>query len=329
MSNNKKNILHISSTPLVGAPGKINKYINMDGEFSSSHFILQDYPKRLAYIFLNNSILFDINCKELVYLYDKKIEEADIIHIHNGIDEYSIMSIDRLNRKSKKIFHVHSPLREGPLYSEVIEKYPFKFDAKVVVCHIHPRLYREYIPVPNLIDAYPSYNFNPDCIPKLLFTPSHNQIKYNRFGNKFSENIIPTLEKLDKAQKIEWITPQAVISPNALISFRRYCQISIDEIVTGGFHQVSLESLCCGNVTINNSDFFSRKLFELIFCSREEIPFIIANDDNLCEVIENIVTQKDKIKDIQYKSYSFYKKYLLPEKLVKKFIDIYHGVLLG
>ena len=38
------NIIHISKTPLVGAPGNISHYLNCDEGFQSTHFMLNEYP---------------------------------------------------------------------------------------------------------------------------------------------------------------------------------------------------------------------------------------------------------------------------------------------
>ena len=80
------NIVHLSKTPLVGAPGTLSKYLNYIDNINSIHFTLNEYPEQLKYFFTRNSIHLNLKNKLLYDLFQEKVKQANIIHIHNDID---------------------------------------------------------------------------------------------------------------------------------------------------------------------------------------------------------------------------------------------------
>lgn len=322
-----KKIVHLSQTPLVGAPGKISKYLNYDENFRSVCFIFSDYPGVLANFFLENSIVVKKEDSLIYNYFIECVEQADIIHIHNDINDDVRKIILNYGGMAKKIYHVHSVIREGPLYCRKYLEFDFEIIQKIVVSHIHTRLYPDFLPVPNLIDAYPSVELYKNNKPKILYSPTHNRNEDLRYGNKFTKNILNSLNRLNNSGKAEVIFVEKPISPGALLSLRRNMHISIDEIATGGFHQVSLESLCCGNVTINNADYFACGMFSNIISNGIFPPFYRCNDDDLIEKIIEIVDDNDILVDLQKRSYEYYRQYLVPDKLINVFKDIYKEIL--
>ena len=81
-----KTIIHLSNTPLVGAPGKVSYLCNENG-YDSLSIAFSDYPekRKLNNKFLSHSILWDKNDTGMCSILRSKIQHADIIHIHNVI----------------------------------------------------------------------------------------------------------------------------------------------------------------------------------------------------------------------------------------------------
>lgn len=317
------NIIHISKTPLVGAPGNISHYLNCDEGFQSTHFMLNEYPGPLRGLFSKNSIKVDYDDSLVFRYFINKIKSADIVHIHNDIDDKTIELLSDYSGAAEFIYHVHSPLREPPLFCDVTERLPFDFKRKLCVAQVYPRLYDKYTMVPNIIPHNGVKNISNNQKLVILFSPTHKRTKNMRFGGKYSEGMSNFIDKIQLNENIELWQPEKPISPFALISIRENADISIDEIATGGFHQVSYEGLACGNAVINNSDYFSKQNFATAIGADELPPFVSVDDDSICEVIDHCLSDRIWLENIKKMSIEYYKKYMMPQKMVKIFEKIY------
>ncbi len=302
-------ILHLSKTPLVGAPGKLAKFLRNNLNVESFHYCEHDYPGELKNIFLSESICLNSN-DQLFHVLAEKIKMADVIHVHNDVSAKIVELIKKCASKNARyIYQVHSPLKEGPNFIDLSEHSSLKFDRKLVVSQYHPRLYVDYTPVPNVIDFDGELNLIRDNeIPRVIFSPAHTRTG-GRWNDKVSPNLTKVLSYLDELGDISLINP-GKLTPRALFEIRKSCHITIDEIATGGFHQVSLEGLAAGNVVINNSDFISTYYFEALSKGSSSSPFYTMNESNCYERIKELIFDKEKIRHYQRSSKSYFEKYL-------------------
>lgn len=317
-------ITHISKTPLVGAPGNISHFINLQENFESIHIFLEDYPNHLKNFFTNNSFLWDEkNIYKTKYLMNQ-IEKSDVIHIHNEISEHFQKLILKLNSKCKKVYHVHSFLREGPLFAELSESFLFSFDKKCCVNQLHPRLYSKFFPLPNIIEYKPRFIPNKNSKFSILFCPTHKGS--GRYGTKFSAQTTITLEKLSNSGNFEIINPP-YIPPLLLSEFRRHSNFVLDEIATGGFHQASLEALSSGSIAINNADYFAKDFYARSIKASECPPFLQCSDDSLYDILISMKDNKEHIYELQKKSYDYFNNFMRPERLINFYTNMYKELL--
>ncbi len=323
MLNEGLRIVHISPTPLVGSPAKIAIAQRMRGSISS-HIVLADYPAKgaLANKFIDNSIVFTDFTKRTI---ERLVSEADIIHIHNSLSDERARWIYGLNQTAKFVYQVHSPLREGPLYVSRVSESGLPFCAHLVVAQYHPRLYPDFIPVPNIVveDSGGTLRSGLEKL-RVLYSPTHT--RGGRWNNKYSQGLEDACRSLEKVGKIELVFPREAVHPRALLEVRRSCHVSIDEISTGAFHQVSLEGLCAGNVVINRADFFSKKIFSK-FSQNEMPPFLYADDATIGDLLLRMAEDTDETVRLQKASLDYFKRYLSPELQVRAYEDVYESIL--
>lgn len=315
------NIVHIAKTPLAGSPGRLSEELNKIDNVYSSSFIERDYPGELSGKFLGNSISLDKNSLSILV---NKIKSADVCHIHNDLSSETINIILSNANHCKFIYHVHSPLREGPLFFNNYKALGIDFSHNLVVAQYHPRHYQDFIPIMNIVP------FKQNNIPcpisdkvRILFSPSHVRTG-GRWNDKTSQALEQALTLVNQRSDTEVIIP-GKLSPSALFELRRTCHITIDEIVTGSYHQISLEGLAAGNVVINNSDNLSNLFLEMISCADSPPPFMNCNNTNIVQELTNLLDNKDELVKQQKQSLHYFKEYLQPAKSAHRLMDIYRG----
>jgi hypothetical protein len=227
---------------------------------------------------------------------------------------------------AKFVFHVHSPIKEGPLYVERSENMGIDFDLRLVVAQYQPRMYPDFIPVPNVVAVPPSVSYREEGQKlRLCFTPSHS--RGGRWNAKTNESFDFAMKVVGAMKNVEVVSPASPVAPSTLLAMRRLSHASIDEIVTGAFHQVSLESMVAGNVPINGADFFSVASFMDSFgCVREEVPFVRASPQDLVEVIASLAGDVKATRAAQEKSYDFACKYMGATNVSNIFKGVYDSL---
>ena len=94
-------ILHLSHTPLVGAPGRICRALNMLPEVSARWAVLDSTVGNYNKIAFDLDLCWDNNKDEIIYL----AERADVIHLHNYIGletrDFSPLDFNMMWRRNK------------------------------------------------------------------------------------------------------------------------------------------------------------------------------------------------------------------------------------
>lgn len=271
-----------------------------------------DYPSRgpLAGKFVDRSILHSNFTLPLI---EQSLIEADVIHVHNFLLPDVTRWVRSLNASALYVYQTHSPLREGPLYVAHSGDYGFEYQRKLVVGQHWGRLFPDYLPVPNLILDTPS------CRPRehgqrlrVMYSPTHSH--QGRWTDKRNQALDRTLTSMAAAGAIELIQPDEPVHPHTLMQIRRTCHVTVDEISTGGFHQVSLEGLCAGTVVINRADYFARQTFAG-FCDGEPPPFVYADEVTISRVLQDLANDVDATVAHQSRSVGHFRKYCDPLRL--------------
>jgi hypothetical protein len=262
-----------------------------------------------------------------VGLAERLISNAEIIHIHNDLPLDLAIRFLEMAPAAKWVYHVHSPLREGPLFTRRDLELPFVFSAKLVVAQYQPRLYPDFLPVPNIVDALPN------CAERaigetlrVLFSPTHER-GGGRWNDKGSAATLETLHSLAKAGSIEFVIPKDPLSPSCLMALRRSTHVSIDEVITGAFHLISLEGLCAGNAVLNGADFLSNMTLMSSIGADEPAPFRRVGQHDLRENLLELASDPELTAKLQRASKEYFERWLLPSRLVDRYLSIYERVL--
>lgn len=303
-------VVHLSPTPLVGAPGKIawaQRSIGID----SASIIYRDYPSKgpLSGKFIDNSVIYS---GENQAFCDYMMSRADIIHIHNFLPPGVVSDVASRCSGAKFVYHAHSPLREGPLYGERSDV-QLPYDLKVYVGQYAGRFYNDFVALPNVIVDTPSLRLRqPGEKLRVMYSPTHSNS--GRWNSKHSPELDEAIKALEKTSMVDVVFPGKPVPPNVLLQMRRTCHVSIDEIATGGFHQVSLEGLCAGNVVINRADYFSKYVCSG-FSDGVFPPFKYSDGNDIFNVLLSLADSVEETARLQQESYNYFSKYMGWERL--------------
>jgi hypothetical protein len=300
--------------------------LNRYTEYEAALIVGQDYPKPLAGMFLGESILYS-NQPPISEISEELVRHADVIHVHNDLTQPLHQLVSRAARRSCRfVYQVHSPLREGPLFFDRSESLGFELAAKLTIPHYPQRFFPDYRLVPNLILFKPSVRpLGKEEPVRVIFSPAHRRTGL-RWGDKVSESLTRALGALEALGAAKVIDVQGML-PVALTELRRTTHVSIDEIATGAFHQVSLEGLAAGNAVVNGADFFALQSLKMICRTTDDLPFVHLTDGDVGPGLMALVRDRERLRSLQQASYDFFMEHLRPEKLIRHFTAVYDEVL--
>jgi hypothetical protein len=111
------------------------------------------------------------------------------------------------------------------------------------------------------------------------------------------------------------------------MALRRTCHASIDEIMTGAFHQVSLEGMCAGNVVINRADYFSKALLAQCTASFAIPPFLFADETTIDSVMISLSADEEQTRRLQQASINYFVDHLAVQKMAERYHDVYKSII--
>lgn len=153
-----------------------------------------------------------------------------------------------------------------------------------------------------------------------MFSPTHKHA--GRWTSKNSDVLNRVLTNLQQLGKIDVVSPSQPVPPETLFDIRRTCHMSIDEISTGGFHMVSLEGMCAGNIVINRADFFGKATFAS-FCEGNMPPFVYTNESEVADTLMQFASDAELTRLKQSEAYAYFQEFCTPIKLVAKINELY------
>lgn len=324
----KIRVVHVAASPLVGSPLRIATVCRSAG-ISALCFCENDYPSKGPFhrLFTEGILVLAEAVVDMQHRLIDALQDCDVVHVHNYVSPRTVELIDQYAPHAALVHHVHSPLKEGPLYIDRSATLGLSFDRLLVVAQYQPRMYPHHTPVPNVVPADRSLRLRNDGEKlRLFFTPTHTQD--GRWNAKTSPQFEQAMEWIKGLRQVELLVPQGAVPPMTLLNMRRFVHASIDEVMTGGFHQVSLESLVCGNATINGADYFSlAALCDCLGASRGQVPFVHASVQDIRDVVVELARNPELTRRYQQAAFDFVSRYFEPSHIGNLYRKVYESVL--
>lgn len=319
-----KLIVHLSKTPVAGAPMRLADATNSYTKYRAVSFVEEDYKGEKTGLFRGSSVYIDKESSAVCHFLLKEcLREASILHIHNLISRPLASMLRERHSHIPTIYHLHSPLREGPLYVSRQGELQRRVAKTLVVAQAHPRFFPQATAVPNIVPCPPSpIRGRDDQKVRLLYAPV--QMGFGRWNGKGSAELSAVLDELKYDSNVEIVSLDKPSPSHVLEKIRGICDITIDEITTGAFHQISIEGLHAGSAVVNGADFVSMQA--MVGWAGARPPFVISSHKNARKDILALVRNHDFREEVRFKSRNFAEKYLQPERLVKIYEAIYDEI---
>lgn len=319
-------IVHLSSTPLAGAPARLSRTLQEHSKFDSLCFVERDYKKGMANLFTNGAMVLNSGeNKEAQDMLRTALKTASIVHIHNYIPPRLVEHLRHSEFNGQIFYHLHSPRREGPLYVPRGNEFNLPIARELVVAQMHPRFYPDATPVPNIVpEGKPSLR-EPDTQDKIriLYFPAEK--RGGRWNGKVSDKLTKALATVSSHKDVEIIKLSQPQPSFMLERIRGMCDITIDEISTGGFHQISLEGLQAGNAVINGADEISMRV--MMGWAGARPPFVTSHPNTISDDIWKLINDREYLASVRADSASYAQKYMQPKKLIKIYENIYQEAI--
>jgi hypothetical protein len=264
------------------------------------------------------------------------LQEADVLHFHNMIDQDSPAMSPFRSIISKKpavlqfhsepqVLKKHFPGRPPQMRSDL---------PLLVVAQKQARFFPNAEPIPNAIDIHePLLTPGPkrhDGVLRVLYTPTDAKSYPDYIGTCRGKGYSETSRILRDLQARGEIEAEIMMGMtwDALMSKRRAADVVIDECVTGGYHLTSLEGLSQGLVTLAFLDDTTQTLLrDLTGCSFDELPWLNTPINRLHETLSFLAHNPLVTGKLQRAGRSWMERFWSPEVIVRRYIDFYRRVV--
>jgi len=314
------NVLHLSDSPLSGAPIRIVELLNKYSQFKARHIVWDNIPRSQPWRRYRTDLRGrDLTADQL----HEWLDWADVLHFHNRWKRQEIFKfLKQAPPKKPGVIQIHSPRESEGFLEEAASGLPL-----AIVGQYHPRQWLKemrYI-VPNVVDVnsveydYPKRPLRKS--PVVSYAPSNCNGK--GWDSKSYLDVSPILKRMHLANIIYY---QLIIQQphEKVIEMKRNADIGIDEITTGSYHISSLEYLALGIPCFANVD---KMTFDVIrqMTGCESLPWIIANPGNFKMKLDKIIKEQSW-QELGEQSRIWMEKYWAPERLVEQYMQMYEDL---
>lgn len=318
-------ILHLTNSTVSGAAAMLAEAQRASGHEALCVQLADRKPERLQ--FSPNAVSLDMSRTLSVDLLRELLDRARIVHVHNWLpNKIETLVLECLSASDAQlVWHAHQGQLEHPVYRADLPE--GQWDKKLIVAHAFARTYDDFWAVPNCL-------YRPTAEPfqmahgtaaaehrlRVLYSPSSKT--GTRWGAKRNSDFDALIEFIKRSPDIS-LTEAEGINPLELLVMRTRFDVTIDEVITGGFHLVSYEGLFAGTAVINNADTLSMEIFCAALGTSEPPPFLIASVPTLFDLLYELAHDADRLQRAKTQGQAYFDKYMNWQRIVKIFDDVY------
>lgn len=323
-----KRAVHISVTPLAGAPADIVKAINLSEEWRAVSFVL--YPNAYGPRVYQGSTSVDDNTD----FFRESVDSADVIHLHHYFDlEHNGFGIDFKKVATQKpvVMHFHSHPDFVCRHANVTRADLFRPQlAHSVVAQHQERFYPTATPLRNLIWPEP---IEPSKAKKgskkiIYFNPTSDVEPYEgRWETKGGKTFVELLKNSVLPERFEVRVYSGNLSYRDALLEIAGADFVIDDLFTGGIHRTSIEGMAYGKAVFCRIDertkIFYKKSYGLV------PPVVMVDANVLPHAIDALSKQQTLLNRLCLIGKEFFEFVYSPAVVMKEYCNFYNSLLSG
>jgi hypothetical protein len=314
-------VCHITENPIAGAPMNLatclNKYQPM--KVQCRHIAASDRNEARVY---KSDLLTGVHTYDEIR---KVLAEADILHFHNFYSKQELFrkypDLWALCAKKPRCWQVHS--QRSIKWMDIEEGLRDKRAKHLVIGQYHPREWPECTVVPNVIDIddpllRPQERLWTNPL-RVAFSPS--RIGLVGWDDKGYEPTKQTLQQLVN----KWLITAEIIHNvphEECLKRRGMANVVVDEIKTGSYHLVSLESLSQGCLVFAGLDEIQEKTLKDL-TGAKWLPWARATANTLHQRLMVCIQDPSGVRLLANESRRWMQQWWHPKDMCQRFLDIY------
>ncbi|MDR2253888.1 MAG: hypothetical protein LBD97_08560 [Bifidobacteriaceae bacterium] len=321
-------IVHISPSTLAGAPSMLATAQRVFLGHEAVHLRCGDYARARDAIAAGSVPIAESDVDRAIFV--DRVVQADLIHVHNFVPRFALEWLAELGVTARVpiVYQAHSPIGERPIYQDLSSDHGIDWAAKLAVAQAHPRMFPSFRILPNCLfrdglseDVRPWEEPNDPV--RVVYSPSTDSS--NRWARKSSPTFSANLGALRHARWAQVVTASDW-PPEKLIALRRIAEFGIDEVVTGGFHLVTYETMACGGVVVNAADSEAVAALQMGARTAEAPPWLITNEQEFVDRMRELAHDSSALAAARRASHAYFWTHLRPSRVVVLYDELYREV---
>lgn len=327
-------ILHLSLTPLVGAPFRICRALNLHQGVTARSAVLDTTVGAYDRMVFDLDLIWAKDREEIIRLADT----ADVIHLHNfgDLESREFLPIDLLHawkrgRPMVRQFH-SSPwaiAAQSGTTVEAVHRCPI---PRLVIAQFQARYYPTARIVPNIVFPTTSATaVNRTKKIRIGYAPTRfNSGRSSRWDTKGYFETVSMLSRLARRAKAVGIPLEIdvieQVSHTECLARKSACNIFIDDLVTGSYHLNTLESLAAGSATLTYMDAATVQTVQAV-TGRSDFPALNVGLEDAPGVLADLLKRPEVIASLGARSKAWMDGYWSPEAMAGHFLEAYRHAI--
>lgn len=326
-------VLHLSTTPLVGAPGNLCRALNEAGLAKARWAVLDDAVGTYRTMAYSLDLLWKRDRDEIMAL----VRESDLLHLHNFIDlgnrDFYPLDFEALWEAGKPIvrqFHSQPGLvaRAMGQTEAQVQDCPI---PKLVIAQYPERAYPTAQLVRNLVYVPPrAPRVGNSRSLRVGFAPSRfNSARSARWDTKGYPETVLMLQRLERMARRSGVSLEIDLitqtSHEECLRRKALCDLFVDDLVTGSYHLNTLESLAMGIPCATYLDDRTRNVVRQV-TGGAELPVLNVPLEDAADVLLEACTAPALLPALGDAASAWMAEHWAPESVARDLANIYQRV---
>lgn len=329
-------VLHLSDTPLVGAPLRISRALNRLPGVTSRAAVWRTKVGVYETLAFDTDLKWERDRVEIT----KLAQQADVLHLHQtvrpGSQEFPGLDLAGLAAAGVPLLrHFHStPQFLAALCGQSVTELLACRIPRVVIAQYPERFVPDAALVPNIVfaeDAPPMSARGADQPLRIGYAPSRfNTARSSRWDTKGYPETLAMLREVSKRSRRAGLRVEIDCVENTphaeCLARKAACDVVLDDLVTGSYHLNTLESLVGGRAVITYLDARTQVAQQEI-TGGHRLPVLNLSLECTAEVLIELAREPAIARQMGEQAAMWMRAHWSPEAMAARFVAIYEQVI--